>query len=94
VTVVTNLRVFYFYTQGCGRIERPAFPAPSESRWAQFWNNPDGLPSRDVQSCPAKAGHPVFQKPLARLRLSLEYWIARSSRAMTPSCCLKCEDEI
>jgi hypothetical protein len=29
VTVVTNLRVFYFYTQGCGRIERPAFPAPS-----------------------------------------------------------------
>jgi hypothetical protein len=30
VTVVTNLRVFYFYTQGCGRIERPAFPAPSD----------------------------------------------------------------
>jgi hypothetical protein len=27
VTVVTNSRVF-FYTRGCGRIERPAFPAP------------------------------------------------------------------
>jgi hypothetical protein len=31
VTVVTNSRVF-FYTRGCGRIERPAFPAPSELR--------------------------------------------------------------
>jgi hypothetical protein len=29
VTVVTYLRAFYFCTQGCGRIERPAFPAPS-----------------------------------------------------------------
>jgi hypothetical protein len=29
VTVVTNSRVF-FYTRGCGRIERPAFPAPSD----------------------------------------------------------------
>jgi hypothetical protein len=27
--VVANLRVFYFYTQGCGRIGRPVFPAPS-----------------------------------------------------------------
>jgi hypothetical protein len=27
--VVTCLRAFYFCTQqGCGRIERPAFPAP------------------------------------------------------------------
>jgi hypothetical protein len=32
VTVVTCLRAFYFCTQGCGRIERPAFPAPSEFR--------------------------------------------------------------
>src|ERR1700728_2984523 len=29
VTVVTCLRAFYFCTQGCGRIGRPAFPAPS-----------------------------------------------------------------
>jgi hypothetical protein len=28
VTVVTCLRAFYFCTQGCGRVERPAFPAP------------------------------------------------------------------
>src|SRR6185312_7425391 len=31
VTVVTNSRVF-FYTRGCGCVERPAFPAPSVSR--------------------------------------------------------------
>jgi hypothetical protein len=31
VTVVTNARVFYT-TRGCGRIGRPAFPAPSEFR--------------------------------------------------------------
>ena len=28
VTVVTCLRAFYLCTQGCGRVERPAFPAP------------------------------------------------------------------
>jgi hypothetical protein len=30
VTVVTNARAFYHYTRGCGRIGRPAFPAPSD----------------------------------------------------------------
>jgi hypothetical protein len=29
VTVVTNARAYYHYTRGCGRIGRPAFPAPS-----------------------------------------------------------------
>ncbi len=28
VTVVTNACVYYHYTRGCGRAERPAFPAP------------------------------------------------------------------
>ena len=32
VTVVTNACVYYQYTRGCGRIERPAFPAPSVFR--------------------------------------------------------------
>jgi hypothetical protein len=30
VTVVSNSCAFYFCTRGCGRIERPAFPAPSD----------------------------------------------------------------
>src|SRR5580692_6305403 len=32
VTVVTTLVCFFICTQGCGRIERPAFPAPFVSR--------------------------------------------------------------
>jgi hypothetical protein len=40
VTVVTCLRAFYFCTQGCGRIERPAFPAPSvEGRALPSWGS-------------------------------------------------------
>jgi hypothetical protein len=35
VTVVTNARVYYI-TRGCGRIERPAFPAPSDWRGREF----------------------------------------------------------
>src|SRR5689334_19904003 len=45
-------------------------------------------------SCPAQAGHPVrrgFSIPAA---LSLEYWVARSSRATTPVSCLTFEKEI
>jgi hypothetical protein len=30
VTVVTNARAYYHTTRGCGRIGRPAFPAPSD----------------------------------------------------------------
>ena len=32
VTVVTNACAFYHCTRGCGRAERPAFPAPSKGR--------------------------------------------------------------
>ena len=39
VTVVTNARVYYHYTRGCGRIGRPAFPAPSFSRAGNFRYN-------------------------------------------------------
>ncbi len=36
VTVVTNACAFYQYTRGCGRIGRPAFPAPSVFRGQSF----------------------------------------------------------
>jgi hypothetical protein len=32
VSVVTNSYAFYLCIRGCGRIERPAFPAPSTGR--------------------------------------------------------------
>jgi hypothetical protein len=36
VTVVTNARAFYHHTRGCGRIGRPAFPAPSDREGGMF----------------------------------------------------------
>jgi hypothetical protein len=43
VTVVTTLVCLFFHTRGCGRIERPAFPAPSvfreAKRFAQLGRN-------------------------------------------------------
>jgi hypothetical protein len=73
VTVVTCLRAFYFCTQGCGRIERPAFPAPSvlggqdvkaklartRGEITKVWLR--CLLVRIWLSSPAKAGDPVFQ---------------------------------
>ena len=41
-------------------------------------------------SCSAKAEHPVRRGFSTLAALSLEYWIARSSRAMTSRCCLTC----
>ena len=34
MTVVTNARAYYHTTRGCGRIGRPAFPAPSDLQMA------------------------------------------------------------
>ena len=48
VTVVTNSRVFYT-TRGCGRIGRPAFPAPSDSEGGSFRQN-----SREIRGEIAK----------------------------------------
>src|SRR3981189_735833 len=39
VTVVTTLVCFLLCTRGCGRIRRPAFPAPSEFRGQTFQPN-------------------------------------------------------
>ena len=44
VTVVTTLVCFIFYrTRGCGRIERPAFPAPSDEEGGRLEQNSRGL---------------------------------------------------
>src|SRR5258706_8655118 len=44
VTVVTTLVCLFFYTRGCGRIARPAFPAPSDFLKARkFMHNSGGL---------------------------------------------------
>jgi len=48
VTVVTTLVCFVFYrTRDCGRIERPAFPAPSDLRGREIQANLARKPRRD-----------------------------------------------
>jgi hypothetical protein len=52
VTVVTTLVCLFFHTRGCGRIERPAFPAPSEiQRAGRFWQTSDASRREDAESC-------------------------------------------
>src|SRR5512133_3605880 len=41
VTVVTMLVCLFFYTRGCGCIERPAFPAPSDIKGRSSCQNSD-----------------------------------------------------
>src|SRR5580700_1654205 len=44
VTVVTNACAFYHCARGCGRAERPAFPAPSFSRVVRLNDSDAGAP--------------------------------------------------
>jgi hypothetical protein len=46
VTVVTTLVCFLHCTRGCGRIERPAFPAPSILREAKRFLQTSGASRR------------------------------------------------
>jgi hypothetical protein len=53
VTVVTCLRAFYFCTQGCGRVERPAFPAPSIGRGREVQQNSGAMRGENARLYPA-----------------------------------------
>src|SRR3981189_1932553 len=50
VTVVTTLVCFLLCTRGCGRIRRPAFPAPSEFRGHTFQLNSRETARRDREA--------------------------------------------
>jgi hypothetical protein len=50
VTVVTNARVYYHYTRGCGRTKRPAFPAPSDGRGRELDSKPRAQARRDCRT--------------------------------------------
>ena len=51
VTVVTNACAFYHCTRGCGRAERPAFPAPSELRGRNEQAKPRAKSAARSRSC-------------------------------------------
>jgi hypothetical protein len=55
VTVVTNARVYYT-TRGCGRIGRPAFPAPSLSRGRKIPGTTRASMRRDREAVPGRGG--------------------------------------
>jgi hypothetical protein len=49
---VTTLACFLHYTRGCGRIERPAFPAPSDVQKAGLSGKTRAKPARGIaKSC-------------------------------------------
>jgi hypothetical protein len=54
VTVVTNARAYYQYTRGCGRIGRPAFPAPSDWRVKKLMANLGHIRPRDREIAAAR----------------------------------------
>jgi hypothetical protein len=60
VTVVTNARAYYQYTRGCGRIGRPAFPAPSESRGPKV---PEKLARMRGEIAKLRATHSIAYPP-------------------------------
>ncbi|MEO6842085.1 MAG: hypothetical protein ABI192_15125, partial [Bradyrhizobium sp.] len=51
VTVVTNACAYYHYTRGCGRAERPAFPAPSFTGGTTFLYDSDELRRESAEVC-------------------------------------------
>jgi hypothetical protein len=69
-------------TRGCGCDVHPAFPAPlisraeDDAKLGHFVPREYELTSPPL-SCPAQAGHPVFQRRLCLHEMSLDYWIAR-----------------
>src|SRR5258705_1096177 len=81
VTVVTTLVCFLPCTRGCGRIERPAFPAPSELLGERFLQNLGRLAPRD------RVLMFEIRKPSLRAqrsnpsRRAKEEWIASSLRS-------------
>jgi hypothetical protein len=57
VTVVTCSSAFLFRTRGCGRIERPAFPAPSDfSGGGMFEANLARIARRDRETVAMHGG--------------------------------------
>jgi hypothetical protein len=51
VTVVTNACAFYHCARGCGRVERPAFPAPFVLRGKTFSYDSDELRRENAEVC-------------------------------------------
>jgi hypothetical protein len=59
VTVVTNACAYYQYTRGCGRAERPVFPAPSDFRRRNVVGKTSGASRRGRAEMCLETNHAV-----------------------------------
>jgi hypothetical protein len=82
VTVVTNARAYYQYTRGCGRIGRPAFPAPSDVRAGQFRQNSREMRGEIAESYPCRHCEERSDEAIHTFFL-VASWIASLALAMT-----------
>jgi hypothetical protein len=89
VTVVTNARVYYHTTRGCGRTWRPAFPAPSDPRAAIYRQNSRETGGEiadaylDVIACDKRAAFAQGSEATKQSILSAPRWIASLTLALT-----------
>ena len=68
VTVVTMLVCFFHCTRGCGRIARPAFPAPSEFQKAErFWQTSRETRGENAKLCLRRSSHSTQDSIAIRL---------------------------
>src|SRR5213596_1145399 len=66
VTVVTTLVCFIlFRTRDCGRIGRPAFPAPSVTKGERFMHSSDASRREDAESCFGNWGNVIARSDLS-----------------------------
>jgi hypothetical protein len=72
VTVVTCSCAFFHCTRGCGRIERPAFPAPSPRKRVAFVAIPEGRRTGKARAnCVARTGRrALLPRPSFETRVS------------------------
>ena len=81
VPVVTTLVCLFFYTRGCGRIERPAFPAPSEFRGREIdGKTSDASRRENAESCFGDWGNVIARSDLSAVAQRAKAEATKQSR--------------
>jgi hypothetical protein len=89
VTVVTTLVCFLFCTQGCGRIARPAFPAPFDFIGQDLQSKTRTHRAAGMRNhIPTSLRGAFATKQSSFLNFRKESWIASLALAMTLIGCL------
>jgi len=81
VTMVTNACAFYHCARGCGRAERPAFPAPSDLQKAGFLTKNSGASRGENAGVYAELEQRHCERSEAIHQATKQEWIASSLRS-------------